>query len=269
MAMALGYKHNTDAFLKLFLWLNEHKSLGEEALFVLGLSACGFFGKHYEIQWSQSPCYRHYQALHMMLACTLGPVPSFSLVLHHIRPMNHPIRRLVCLAKLLTDTSLPNRLINMLHLWETQWEDTKKKGTWDSLRRKCANILPNYNDPYWNFHYNFEMEPRKNGFSLFGGQIKQEIFINTVLPLIYDQVQKRNDPEEREAFQHFFNHFSAGVPGKARYLKHRFFGDTSQGEIMQTADIEQGAYQLHRDFCLHYESSCEGCPFIDRYIQNF
>ncbi len=269
MAMALGYKHNTDTFLKLFHWLNEHKSLGEEALFVLGLSACGFFKKHYEIQWGHSARYRDYQAIHMMLACSVGTVPSFPLVLHHIRPLNHPVRRLLCLAKVLTDASLPGRLTRLLSLWERSWAAAHDAEAWGLLRRKFVDLLPNYRDSYWNFHFNFEGEPRKKALPLLGGQIKQEIVINTVMPLLYEQVRVRNHPLERIAFQHFFSHFPAGLTGKARYLKHRFFGDTPNGELLLTADIEQGAYQLHRDFCLHYESSCEGCPFIDRYIQYF
>ena len=102
--------------------------------------------------------------------------------------------------------------------------------------------------------------------SLLGEPIKLELMKNTVLPLLYHHVTQRGDSEELSAFFNFYGSLAASPRNKLKYLKHRFFGEASKGNILLKADLEQGAYQLHKDFCLHYEASCEGCPFIDKFV---
>ena len=97
-----------------------------------------------------------------------------------------------------------------------------------------------------------------------GETLKREILVNTILPLLHEGVQERQDPEELSAFDRLYRSLPAAQTGKGRYLVHRFFGDTPKGAILKKAEMEQGAYQIHRDFCLHYEASCEGCPFVQR-----
>ena len=51
---------------------------------------------------------------------------------------------------------------------------------------------------------------------------------------------------------------------KLDYLKHRFFSSSKQGEILNEPLLNEGAQQLHKDYCQHYGGDCAGCPFVKR-----
>lgn len=263
IAMALGYKRNSKAFLDLFLYLYEHRAIGEEALFALALKECGFFEEVYRSRWGGSELYTHLKTLSMMLSFSYRMPIGIKLELNKIRPLNHPVRRLMVMVKIIQDDSMPFLFENLNHAWALSWQ----KADWLALRKKFMDLLPSYKDPYWNSHYAFEASAQEEFLPMMGNQIKKEIIINTALPLLYENIASKAVVEEINAFRDFYRSFSASYTGKTRYLIHRFFGDGPKSELIQSADIEQGAYQLHRDFCLHFEASCEGCPFISRYLE--
>jgi hypothetical protein len=265
-AMGLGYKKNTEAFLNLFMWLHSLGKYSEDEFLALSLQACGFFADTYQKKWIDSP---KYQAL-FTLASKLTSKRTYNtkLVLNQIRPLNHPIRRLLVMAKLLSDPSIPQLYSQMMNVWDSFWKEMDPE-KWRDLAQRFREMLPNYHDTYWNQHYTFETTIRKKYVPLMGEDLKNEILVNTVLPLLYAHIDLKRDLHEISAFQSFYDSFPAADTSKTRYLTHRFFGDTPKGSILSKARTEQGAYQLHRDFCLHYEASCEGCPFVERYKANF
>lgn len=89
--------------------------------------------------------------------------------------------------------------------------------------------------------------------------------INLFLPLIAKDIEKNGHVDEITAFHHLYRSLPSSKAGKKSYLIHRFFGNSKKGEVLSNAYAEQGAYQLHYDFCSHFEASCEGCPFVERY----
>lgn len=263
IAMALGYKHNTQAFLDLFLFLWPDRHLPEKVLLARGLGCCGFFDQRAKITWDVSSYYRELKELwwgqqeeviHQAHLCT-----------YQIRPLNHPIRRLVYLIKLLQEPILEKFWIDLLKKWEGSVALIKQNQL-VYVRQQLLSVLPSYEDAYWNRHYTFEQTPAPSFLSLIGENLKIEMLINTFLPLLYATIKERGDQEQWRAFQTFYASIRALETSKSRYLAHRFFGDTSQGMILNKAQMEQGAYQLHKDFCLHFEASCEGCPFVERYL---
>lgn len=251
MARALGYKNNADVFGKLFLWLHSMKERGEELVLALALGACGIFEQRCESSY--------FQRLRTLYLSERNETdPQFKLDTFRVRPLNHPVRRLASLAKLITDPTAALRYFTLDQLWLSHQDFT-------SLKNKLIESIPCYEDPYWNTHYLFESKQQPKKLPLIGHHLKQEIIINVVLPLIFHSVYERADVNEIERFSSFYHTFCAAKNSKSRYLTHRFFGDSENGDVFKKADIEQGAYQLHRDFCLSYEASCEGCPFIDKY----
>lgn len=87
-----------------------------------------------------------------------------------------------------------------------------------------------------------------------------------IFPLLYGTIKEMGDFQRWEKFQQFYAAIEIPLTSKSRYLHQRFFGDPHHDEQMLTrAQMMQGVYQLHQDFCLHYETSCVGCPFVDRY----
>jgi Protein of unknown function (DUF2851) len=262
MAMALGYKNNTEVFFQLFSQLYPRKNLGEEALFALALGACGLFDPQHQTKWEKVDYYQHLHALYLMLALNHRIPSNLNLNSHQVRPFNHPVRRLAALTKLITDDSASQIYPKLLHKWSSEWKSTKR---WRTMKEELKEMIPIYRDVYWSSRYLFENTPQHEQLPLLGSNIKQEVMINTFLPLLYCDLSKRGDPDEVAAFHKFYMCFSASFTGKTHYLIHRFFGETPKAQLVRQADIEQGAFQLHRDFCLHFEASCEGCPFIERF----
>jgi Protein of unknown function (DUF2851) len=202
------------------------------------------------------------RAMYMMLSFSYK-IDKVSLDMEKVRPFNHPVRRLVALSYIIIDKNVEGYLEDFLSMWRRFWP----LGKWNKLREFFIEQLPNPQDAYWNEHFSFSSQDSCKHLPLMGTSIKQEILINTILPYLYGEIHHKvkYSKEEIEAFQNFYAIFSASDKGKTRYLTHRFFGDHSNGILLKRADLEQGAYQLHADFCVHFESSCEGCPFVERF----
>ena len=261
LAMGLGYKKNSKPFLQLYKTLSEHTALGEKELFAYALGICGFFAEGHQKKWGDSNYYQELAGLYG--ASTTEGAPQIPLELHQIRPFNHPIRRIAYLVQMLKDPELQQLQGTLLKIWEEMWP-TKK---WQALRARLEETCPQYTAPYWNRHLAFCSPESSKDLPLLGSAALQEILVNAFLPILYSEVSLRADPKEKESFEQFYSSFPAQRTGKSRYLKHRFFGDSPKGELMDSAIVEQGTYQLHQDFCLSYEASCEGCPFVENYRQ--
>lgn len=263
MAMVLGYKHNAEAFLQLFFMLQQQPLMDELSLLAYAMGLCGFFNEKFRLQWLQSLKYQslawRYDAMPSLLK-----EKTITLNLSRTRPANHPVRRLAILVKMMLDPDLIHVLEGLNTLWQKHWPTTARQ-TWPLLREAFIEALPAYQDPYWESHYIFENEGKQYGIALLGRDLKYEILVNICLPLLFHDINERNNLLEQEAFFNFYATFPASKTGKATYLMHRFFGDTQKKKLFKKAYLQQGAYQLHRDFCTHYEASCVGCPFIERY----
>lgn len=263
IAMGLGYKNNTELFLDLFLDLQKHAHEQEAILLAMGMGALGFFDDSYIKKYSSSTLYTSLkEAFDTKAPCKLQ---ERKVVLSQSRPFNHPLRRLVSLVKLICDRDAEKIYDNMTSHWESSWPCIGKGLTFKTLRQQLQELIPSYTDPYWNSHFLFEVEPKKEFLPLIGEDLKAEILINTFIPLLNETVTSRGSIQEMGAFHQFYRSFPSGKSGKAKYLTHRFFGDTIKGKLLNKAAAEQGAFQLHRDFCIHYEASCEGCPFVERF----
>ncbi len=262
MAMALGYKNNSEAFRDLFFHLKSLSHLEEQALFAYALGKCNFFNSHYLELWKNSPYYQFLADIFAKLPLTDYILPA--LRLNKIRPSNHPVRRLSMLVRLCKMPENTKFIENI----KSQWDPNIYTGNKKSLilmRNKLCSVIPRYDDDYWRWHYMFEESRQTSPINIFGDDLCMEILVNVILPILYEEVQKKADPQELEIFLIFFNSLPASKSQKSTYLANRFFGDHFSDHIFSKRDLQQGAYQLHRDFCIHFEASCIGCPFVDRY----
>jgi hypothetical protein len=188
---------------------------------------------------------------------------KISLQLDHIRPLNSPIRRLVYLVQLIKNFERDAVFENLIQIWERRAEKSIK------LRNELMESLPDYQTEYWAHHFTFESTARDESLSLLGKDLRATILINSFLPLLCARIREGGTDREKESFQELYSSFIGSKAGKSDYLVHRFFGDTAKGQLLRKAQIEQGAFQLHKDFCVHFEASCEGCLFVDRYQEFF
>lgn len=266
IATALGYKNNADTFFRIFLWLSRLHFNHPDDYLAIALKACGYFDESFQKKWSNSDNYHYlFQRAENL---KIFDIPQFKMNLNQIRPLNNPLRRLAYLSKYLS-FNRENLYNQMIDLWNRRWITAKSKKDWKKLHRDFCDLIPTYTDPYWNQHYSFEIEPTATFLSLMGDDLKNEILLNTVLPLIHNEINAKNNQNELQVFEGFYGSIPASKTGKTRYLTHRYFGESPKGAILNSAIAEQGAYQLHHDFCTHYEASCEGCPFEERYKSAF
>lgn len=265
IAMVLGYKHNAEAFLAIFHAINVQKIRGEQEILTYALGISNFFHPHFQKKWSDSP---FYQNLQKAFEPNLIAFPSVPLKLHKIRPANHPVRRLAVLAKILNDPEIATLETKALTFWRSYWKSCQKEG-WKELKEAFLALIPSYKDDYWEYHYTFEKAPQKKSIALLGEDLKWEILINVCLPILYTTIEHQGEDLEKLAFFNFYHSIPAAKTKKSVYLNHRFFGDTQKNTKFTRADLQQGAYQIHRDFCIHFEASCQGCPFVDRYKNAF
>lgn len=267
IAMVLGYKHNAEAFLAIFNELNSQKIKGEQAVLAKALEISNFFNPHFQEKWSGSPYFQ--RLLNVFELSSNSPaLPSIPLKLHKIRPANHPVRRLAVLAKMMNDPEITILESKLFTLWRSWWESCQKEG-WKYLKDSFLELIPSYNDDYWEYHYTFETTLQKKPVALIGDDLKWEIFINVCLPILYAGIESQGADLEKLAFANFYSSIPASKTRKSIYLNHRFFGDNQQRLKFTRADLQQGAYQIHRDFCVHFEASCQGCPFVERYKNAF
>ncbi len=263
IAMALGYKRNSESFFELFLRLLKHKDKSEKELLSIALGMCGFFSDKFKTKWQSSSFYIELFNMYAELSY-LAP-HSIPLTLDKVRPLNHPIRRMVYLIKLLKDPLMSSLYAEIYWCWNQYWPSSCLKKDWLQLRQMIHERLPIYMDNYWNHHYTFENESQKQQLSLFGKDLKDIVIVNTVLPLLYVDILQKNNHSEINAFRDFYQSLPASYNSKANYLSHRFFGEFPKGQILQKAISQQGAFQLYKDFCMHFEASCDGCSFVDKY----
>lgn len=263
IAMALGYKHNAETFLEVYLQLRSINNTDPNSLLAYALGTCGFFDEAFRIKWAESVYYQSLLATYETQFKN-RELPRLSLRLDKIRPANHPVRRLAFMAKMVIDNSLDNLQSRMDSEWHALWPRTNKT-KWNDLLKIFYNLIPNYPDNYWEYHYTFEKDRKTKATAWVGADLKREILLNMYLPLLYEGVVRNNNPDEMESFQQFYGTLPASHTRKSTYLSHRFFGNTNKTDMLSQADLQQGAYQLHRDFCIHYEASCQGCPFVEKY----
>lgn len=259
---ALGYPKNAAAFRKLLATLFEDKEQSEERLLSRALIATGYFKEPYLTKWGHHPFYRRLYSL----ANSPSLLPHIHLESGPIRPYSHPIRRVALMIKWLKESRVYEALFHQVErIWKEYWPTLEKPRRVKQLWKELKNLFIHPDDEHWSFHYTFEENPSKKPLSLMGDELFQRILINTFIPLLEGKILEREDPIELEQLYAFYHTQQTIVSGKHTYLQSRFFNYTTDQSLVKYADVEQGALQIHRDFCIHYETSCEGCPFVSRY----
>lgn len=263
VAMALGYKNNTEAFYQLFLRLYKLRTLSEQTLLALALGGCGFFEQEWKKKWSGSTFYQELNELYLIHQ---DQAPGdIKLKLAQVRPFNHPVRRIAYLIKWICDPKLESYRDRFITHWSSNWQHCYTTRRWKRMQEALEGLIPQYDDPHWYSHYTFEEKKAGELLLLIGDSLKREILVNVVMPFIHHAINANGKEAELKAFHAFYSSLRSVPKGKTQYLVHRFFGGEEKGNLLKMAMLEQGAYQLHRDFCTHFEASCEGCPFIDRF----
>ena len=134
-------------------------------------------------------------------------------------------------------------------------------------KKDLESLFPSPKDSYWNVNSLFkEKESSKESLlSLLGSNLRKELIVNVVLPILWNRHE--SNIEYKNYILHLYSQFPSSDTGKFRFLWQRFKGEIFACKTNREALVEQGMYQIHNDFCVHHEASCEGCPFIDRFTK--
>ena len=177
ICMTLGYKHNAEPFLSIFHLLYNSNISSESDLLSLALGSCGFFRLFFQQKWGESEVYLHLEKQYHHLK---EKAATTDLRLDHIRPANHPVRRLALLAKLVADPQMRLLHKTVWNLWSSNWNNTARH-QWKNLKDLLVGALPRYEDPYWERHYTFENKEQPKRITLLGDDLRLEILINVLL----------------------------------------------------------------------------------------
>ncbi len=155
-----------------------------------------------------------------------------------IRPVNHPQRRLACLAGVVRQ--------------------------WAAFRRACQHVqdvesfLLGLGHPYWNWHFTLTSQTSARRMVLVGKQRVREFVVNHLLPL-------RLAADDQTAWRHFMKIPAPVLSEKVDVASCRLWGNHPQKTAyLKKAWQHQALLQIYQDFCLQDISDCQQCPFPEQ-----
>lgn len=253
LASGLGGKDNAESFLQLYTYLCEQKIEDRDTRLATALGCCQFFDEAHFARWEQS---EYYQRLcDRWQAIKTDEHPRFRLQLAGLRPLNHPTRQLAYLSELAADPSTRHLHTNVERCWHSYREPL-------TLLSALADLIPKYSLNHWQYHYTFETQPQKKPLSLLTRDKRAEMVTSALLPYLCDLVPEV--PEEQDRLQALLESMPGDVTRKSEYLSQRFFANGRHADLLTQLPYQQGAFQIHQDFCIHHPADCRGCPFVER-----
>lgn len=158
-----------------------------------------------------------------------------------IRPVNHPQRRVACLAQL--------------------------AGSWGAFRKACRSVVETgeffqrLEHPYWSHHYTVSSKRSDRALALMGADRLRDFQINHLVPA-------RLADGDRAAWEHYLGMPAPALSEKVDKASVRLFGDTERRQTyLGKAWQHQALLQIYQDFCLQDASDCGNCPFPEQLAQ--
>jgi hypothetical protein len=161
-----------------------------------------------------------------------------------VRPVNHPLRRLMAAAQLASDrTSLSARLISFV--------DPEHDRFLDRLTRAFSELPP---DSYWCRRLGLAGTRRDSPVALIGVERAAALVMNVAIPFLaagghlgpsHQSLLRALPPE----------HDNTLIRTTARLL----LGRDHNPALYRTALRQQGLIQIFQDFCLHDRTRCQSC----------
>ncbi|MFK7910528.1 MAG: DUF2851 family protein [Akkermansiaceae bacterium] len=158
-----------------------------------------------------------------------------------IRPVNHPQRRVACLAQIARH--------------------------WKTFRKACrsieetADFFRDLSHSYWSHHYTVKSKRSDRALALMGKDRLQDLQINHLIPA-------RLADGNQSAWEYYLNLRAPALSEKVDKASVRLFGSTDRRTTyLRKAWQHQALLQIYQDFCLQDVSDCEKCPFPEQLAQ--
>lgn len=173
--------------------------------------------------------------------------------LHHLRPANHPQRRLALAAHWLSDTEFFARI--------REWGHQEKVPT-KQLPQSFQQALRVPEDDFWSHHWTFRCAAAAARQPLLGVPRLTDLAINAALPWLWMEACQQGDHEQAQRIKaRYLAWPSAQDNTVLRLARLRLLCGDSAHRTPKTAAIQQGLMQIVSDFCEHSDALCQGCPF--------
>lgn len=171
----------------------------------------------------------------------------------HIRPANHPQRRLALAAYWLAQDKLPDRLAG----WLSTWVEEK------DLPESLEELLEPPRDHPWRHRFTLESKQSTTPHRLLGRDRLGDVAMNVVLPWLWLRaLAGRNEELERVARRRYHAWPASGSNSVVRLAVERLLGGR-RPPVLKSAAGHQGLIQIVRDFCGRSNSLCQHCEFPD------
>lgn len=247
---ALGYKHNSLPFRRLahtlpVKVLREHANM--ETAYVLLVGIAGLIPQHIDNLWDMETrtWIRHLWDTWWKHRAHWADrlLPASLWVDNHLRPQNHPLRRIAAAATLFGGpTDLADDIIAL---------DRSRPESWYAAVRAR---LGNPSGPaYWTQRLSLGSRPR-NDIRLLGDKRIAAITTNVIIPFLAATGQDvapllNRIPKESDN-------------ASLRHTAFVLFGRDHSPRLYNTGLRQQGLLQIFQDFCLNAHTNCIDCPLV-------
>lgn len=175
--------------------------------------------------------------------------------LHHLRPANHPQRRLALASHWLMD----REFIPRMKSWG-RMEAPPVPLLLPTLKESLG--LPQ--DGFWSNHWTLRCPALPLGQPLLGTPRTTDLAINTFLPWLWAQACEAREETLAEELKRRYRHWPCAQDNSLlRLARLRLLSGETTRCLFRNAAAQQGLLQIVSDFCEHSNALCEGCPFPD------
>ncbi|MDB6053314.1 MAG: hypothetical protein JWN25_837 [Verrucomicrobiales bacterium] len=165
-----------------------------------------------------------------------------------VRPANHPIRRLALAAHWLVRADLQRNVESWILSDST-----------DSL--ELEKFFQVSEDPFWSHHWTPGGQRLIKPQPLLGPQRFSDIVINVVLPLFWARAVLGENHQLRERVQKIFFAWPGAEDNSVLKMARQRLLKGCKGSVLKTSAMQQGLFQIVRDFCDHSDALCSNCEF--------
>jgi hypothetical protein len=251
---ALGYKHNRNPFHKLAQSLpldrlrQESKNDMMTAYSLLaGVSGLlptktnplwdeetrGFVRSLWDIWWRHQASWQN------------KTLSRSEWVLSHVRPVNHPLRRLMAATGLFIDANSPFERI------------LASSETFPSFKTILETLQEAGGQSYWAWRSGFTSPRADKPASLIGPGRAASLLTNVIVPWIAATTSSKPAPDWLKTLPpEDDNRFG-------RHTAHALFGHDHNPALYHTGLRQQGLLQIFNDFCLNSRNGCRDCRLTE------
>lgn len=183
-------------------------------------------------------------------------LPKGIWMMDHVRPSNHPQRRLALAAHWLLRRDLPRRMERWL---------AQATGSIPDRLRQFSELLEPEADPFWETHATLLSAVGSKPMHLCGTNRRNDLAVNIILPWLWARTRRAADPSLQKRVEELYFHWPAGADNhRLRLARHRLIGKSRFYRPVR-AWHQQALLQWLQDFCERYGPSCKDCPLPEAF----